>query len=67
VGVRVQCTLGCYTEGRGIVAAMIVDSSALLALLRAEPDAAVYALALAAAERVRLSAANSVETAAVIG
>ena len=45
---------------------MIVDSSALVALLRAEPDAARYAQALAIAAHAGLSAANFVETAAVI-
>lgn len=45
---------------------MIVDSSALVAILRAEPDAARYAEALAAADRVLLSAANFLETAVVV-
>lgn len=42
---------------------MIVDSSALLAILFAEPDAADYARALEAADSRRLSAANWLETA----
>jgi ribonuclease VapC len=45
---------------------MIVDSSALLAILRAEPEAASCAQALAAAEDRRISAATYLETAIVI-
>lgn len=45
---------------------MIVDSSALIAILRAEPDAALFAEALATSEVNRLSAASFVETAAVV-
>lgn len=45
---------------------MIVDSSAIVAILRAEPDAARYAAALAAARSRRISAANWLETAIVI-
>ena len=45
---------------------MIVDTSALIAILRAEPDAAQMAQALAGAEHARLSTANFVEAAAVI-
>lgn len=45
---------------------MIVDTSALIAILRAEPDAARYAAAIEEAPARRLSAANFVETAAVI-
>lgn len=45
---------------------MIVDTSALLAILRAEPDALEYAQALAGASIRRISAANYVEAAAVI-
>ena len=45
---------------------MIVDTSALVAVLFAEPDAEAYALAIAAADRCRISAANYVETAIVI-
>ncbi len=45
---------------------MILDTSALLAILRDEPDAAEYAKALADASIRRLSAANYVEAAAVI-
>ena len=45
---------------------MIVDTSALIAILRDEPDAISYAKAIAKAAVRRLSAANYVETAAVI-
>ena len=46
---------------------MIIDSSALVAILRAEPDAADFAAALAApGERKRMSAANWLEAAIVI-
>jgi ribonuclease VapC len=45
---------------------MIVDTSALIAILRAEPDAATMARALVDADAARLSAANFVEAAAVI-
>jgi ribonuclease VapC len=45
---------------------MIVDASALIAILRAEPDAASYAQAIEAASRRRISAANFLETAIVI-
>lgn len=45
---------------------MIVDSSALIAILRDEPDAETYALALAAASGPAISAANYLETAIVI-
>lgn len=45
---------------------MIVDSSALLAILRAEPEAADCARAIEAAGRRRISAANFLETAIVI-
>jgi ribonuclease VapC len=45
---------------------MIIDTSALIAILRAEPDAAFYAAIIEAATIRRLSAANYVETAAVI-
>ena len=45
---------------------MIVDTSALIAILRNESDAAAYAEAIARAGVRRLSAANYVETAAVI-
>ena len=41
---------------------MIVDSSALIAILRDEPDAETFALALAAARVPRISAANYLET-----
>ncbi len=45
---------------------MIVDTSALIAILRDEPEAMAYARAIAKAGNRRLSAANYVETAAVI-
>lgn len=45
---------------------MIIDTSALIAILRAEPDAATYATAIEQATTRRLSAANFVEAAAVI-
>jgi ribonuclease VapC len=45
---------------------MIVDTSALIAILRGEPDAMWYAKAIASAAVARISAANYVETAAVI-
>ena len=45
---------------------MIVDTSALIAILRDEQDAMTYARAIADAAIRRISAANYVETAAVI-
>ncbi|HEU5235020.1 MAG TPA: type II toxin-antitoxin system VapC family toxin [Terriglobales bacterium] len=45
---------------------MIVDSSALIAILRDESDARVYAEAIGNANSRRISAATYVETAAVI-
>ena len=45
---------------------MILDTSALVAILRDEPDATTYAQAIAQSETRRLSAANFVEAAAVI-
>ena len=45
---------------------MIIDTSALVAILRDEPDAARYAEAIAAAGDCRISAATYVETAAAI-
>ncbi len=45
---------------------MIVDTSALIAVLRGEEDAVVYAQAIANADVGRISAATYVETAAVI-
>jgi ribonuclease VapC len=45
---------------------MIVDTSALIAILRDERDAMSYANAIASATVTRLSAAKYVETAAVI-
>jgi ribonuclease VapC len=45
---------------------MILDTSAILAILRDEPDAIVYAQAIESASKRRISAANFVEAAAVI-
>jgi len=45
---------------------LIVDTSALIAILRAEPDAESFALAIAAAAAPRMSVANYLETAIVI-
>ena len=45
---------------------MIIDSSALLAVLRAEPDANSFATALLASTNPRISAANFLEAAIVI-
>lgn len=45
---------------------MIVDTSALIAILRDEPEAGAFALALAAATAPRISAANYLETVIVI-
>ena len=45
---------------------MIIDSSALVAVLRAEGDAAIYAVAIEAAQEPRISAVNYVEAAVVI-
>lgn len=45
---------------------MIVDTSALIAILRAEPEATACAEAIEAASHRRISAANFVETAIVI-
>jgi ribonuclease VapC len=45
---------------------MIIDTSALVAILRAEPDAAVYARTIQNARACRLSAVSYVEAAAVI-
>jgi len=45
---------------------VIVDTSALIAILRAEPDASEMAHAIENAEHRRLSAANWLETAVVI-
>ena len=46
---------------------MIVDSSALVSILRQEPDARVFADALERASMVRVSAATLLETSLVIG
>ena len=45
---------------------MIIDSSALIAILRVEPEAMTCARAIEAASRRRISAANFVESAIVI-
>jgi ribonuclease VapC len=45
---------------------MIVDTSALIAILKAEDDAAVYAQAIATAEARRLSAASYFECGIVL-
>ena len=45
---------------------MIVDTSAIVAILRNEPEAASYAEAIVGARSRRVSAVNYVETAAVI-
>jgi ribonuclease VapC len=45
---------------------MIVDTSALVAILRDEPDARRFAIALANAQRRRISAANFLEAAIII-
>ena len=45
---------------------MIIDSSALIAILRDEPEAMICAKAIEAASRCRISAANFVESAIVI-
>ena len=45
---------------------MILDSSALIAILRAEPEAATFAKAIESAGVCRLSAASYVEVGAVI-
>lgn len=45
---------------------MIVDSSALIAILRAEPEAEGFALAIEGAVAVRISAASYVEIGAVV-
>ena len=45
---------------------MIIDSSALIAILRSEPDAVDYARAIADASARRISAATFLETAVVI-
>ncbi len=45
---------------------MIIDTSALIAILRDEPDAATYARVIESASSRRISAANFLETAIVI-
>ena len=45
---------------------MIVDTSALIAILRAEPEARAFAIAIADADHRRISAANYLEAAMVI-
>jgi ribonuclease VapC len=45
---------------------VIIDTSALIAILRDEPEAAAYAKAIETASHRRISAANFVETAVVV-
>jgi len=45
---------------------VIVDTSALIAILRDEPEARAFAIALAEADRRHISAANYLETAIMI-
>jgi ribonuclease VapC len=45
---------------------VIIDTSALIAILRAEPDASEMAHPIESAQHRRISAANWLETAAVI-
>jgi ribonuclease VapC len=45
---------------------MILDTSALIVILRDEPEAKAFAMAIADADRRRLSAANYLEAAVVI-
>jgi ribonuclease VapC len=45
---------------------MIVDTSALIVILRDEPQARAFAMAIADTDRRRMSAANYLETAIVI-
>jgi ribonuclease VapC len=45
---------------------MIVDSSALIAILRREPDRDAYARAIASADRPRMSAASYLEVGIVV-
>ena len=45
---------------------MIIDTSAVLTILRAKPEALSYARAIESAERRRISAANFLEAAIVI-
>jgi ribonuclease VapC len=45
---------------------MILDTSALIVILRDEPEAKAFAMAIADADRRRLSAANYLEAALVI-
>jgi ribonuclease VapC len=45
---------------------MIVDTSALIAILRDEPEARAFAMAIADADHPRISAANYLEAAIVI-
>ena len=45
---------------------IVVDSSALVAILEREPDAAVYAMAIERADRLLISAVNVHETGVVL-
>jgi ribonuclease VapC len=49
-----------------LITAVIVDTSALIAILQSEPDASFFAAALAKADRPCVSAANYLEAAVVI-
>src|SRR5690348_14096051 len=51
---------------RARAAQVILDASAVIAILRREPDAAAYAQALEAASERRISAVNWVQTAVVL-
>ncbi|MGD9540821.1 type II toxin-antitoxin system VapC family toxin [Methylocystis sp.] len=51
---------------RSDLAEMIIDASALIAILRAEPEALAFAKEIATAKTPRISAASYVEAAAVI-
>ena len=53
----------CTIKG---LATMIVDTSAIVAILRGEPDARIFAEAIAGAGVAHISAVNFVEAAAVI-
>jgi ribonuclease VapC len=46
---------------------VIIDSSALVAILKAEPDAGLYTEALERSDDARVSAATSFETTIVVG
>lgn len=54
----------CCTTSKGF--RLIIDSSAVLAILRAEPESSDFARAISAADVVRISAANLLEPAIVM-